>query len=328
MKESQSPTVGQRNFTIDTLRTIATILVVLLHVSSTYVRSGMSTSTYDLSFWVGNVVDSFSRICVPVFVLISGMYLLGKEETIQVFYKKRASKILLPLIFWSILYIMYGALVNYVRTNDFNFIGLMKNTAAGTPFYHMWYNQFIRTQSRRSIWIAAFFFLALGMIYDYYLGQIVFFIFWFISYLGYFILGYLLKGFISKISNTWLILTYIICGILISIATYYTVRYFNSLYFYNYLSPFVIISSLSIFLLFQQINFKENRLSKISHLTLGIYLIHAGILNVLVYGRRLLNSEFLNNPLLGIPLEFTITFTISLFITSLFYKNGFLKRTI
>lgn len=69
----------KRNYTIDTLRTIATLLVVLLHVSAEYVLDGMNSKIYDVSFWVGNIIDSFPRICVPIFVLISGMFLIERS---------------------------------------------------------------------------------------------------------------------------------------------------------------------------------------------------------------------------------------------------------
>lgn len=331
-----------RNYTIDTLRTIAALLVVLLHVAASYVTSGISNNSFDFSFWAGNVVDSFTRICVPIFVLISGMFLLGRKDTFIGFYKKRASKVLLPLIFWSVIYLIYRAIVNYGMNSNFDAVNLIKTAALGKPFYHMWYlfmllglylitpllNRIISTSSRKAVWRIALSLLLIGMVYDFFLGKKFLFIFWFISYIGYYMLGYLLKNSSTKISSTILFIIYLISGLLISILSYYTAKDFNSLYFYSYLSPFVVISSISIYILFQQIRYRENILSRISHLTFGIYLIHAGVLHALFIGKRKLDIQILENPIIAIPLEFAITFLISLLIATVLYKSKILKKTI
>lgn len=89
------------------------------------------------------------------------------------------------------------------------------------------------------------------------------FILWFTDYLGYFILGYLIKDYKSKISSMALLMLYFTTGCLIAIRSYYSIKYLGNLYFYGYLTPFVIVGSLSIFTLFQQINMKSNILSGI-----------------------------------------------------------------
>lgn len=335
----------KRNYTIDTLRTIAILLVVLLHVSAEYVNYGMENSTYDVSFWIGNIVDSFSRICVPIFVLISGMFLIGRNENFIQFYKKRASRILIPLVIWSIIYLIYSAILSYVANNTFDIITLIKATILGKPFYHMWYlymliglylvtpilNNNISKISRKSLWIVAILLLIFGMVnssYDLILKNRPIFILWFMNYLGYFILGFLLKDYNKKTSSKSLFIMYLISGFIISILSFYTAKHFDNLYFYGYLTPFVIIASISIFMLFQQINFKENLFSKISHLTLGIYVIHAGILHAFVWGLRILDIHVFDNPIIGIPVKFGASFIISTIIASLFYKSRLLKRII
>lgn len=335
----------KRNYTIDTLRAIATILVILLHVSAEYVSKGMDNENYDYSFWVGNVVDSFSRICVPIFVLISGMFLIGRNETFYESYNKRASRILTPLIFWSIIYLIYSAILSYTANNSFDIILLIKKTILGKPFYHMWYlfmliglylitpiiNNTILKISRKSLWTTSVLLLIFGMInsaYDSFLENSPFFILWFFNYLGYFILGFLFKDYINKISSKVLFVVYLISVMLISILSFYTAKHFDNLYFYGYLSPFVIIASLSIYMLFQQVNIRENILSRISHLTLGIFLMHAGILSAFRFALNELNINVFDNPIIGIPVKFIVTFLISLIMSFLFYKSRFLKKTI
>ena len=335
----------KRNYTIDTLRTIAILLVILLHVSAEYVYSGMNNNSYDVSFWIGNVVNSLSRICIPIFVLISGMFLIGRNENFLQSYKKRASRILIPLIIWTLIYLIFRAIVSYFAHNTFDIITLIKTTILGSPFYHMWYlymliglylvipiiNNNISKISRKNLWVVSILLLVFGMInsgYDWILVNRPIFILWFINYLGYFIIGFLIKDYHHKISSKLLFIFYLISGFLISILSYYTSKHFDNLYFYGYLTPFVIIGSLSIFMIFQQVNFSENLLSRISHLTLGIYLIHAGILQVFIFGLKELNIHIFDNPIIGIPVKFSVTFIISTIIAYLFYKSRFLKKII
>lgn len=60
----------KRNKSIDNLRTISCFLVILLHVSAGYVIKNIEN--YNVQFTIGNFYDSLSRICVPIFILLSG----------------------------------------------------------------------------------------------------------------------------------------------------------------------------------------------------------------------------------------------------------------
>ncbi|HCI5633973.1 TPA: acyltransferase family protein, partial [Klebsiella variicola subsp. variicola] len=88
------------------LRVFSAFAVVMLHVAAGFV-GGIELS--DLNYgnrewWAGNIYDSVTRWCVPLFVMISGYFLLNKDEPTSVFFKKRLNKILIPLIFWSVFF--------------------------------------------------------------------------------------------------------------------------------------------------------------------------------------------------------------------------------
>jgi surface polysaccharide O-acyltransferase-like enzyme len=335
----------KRDYTIDTLRTLATLLVILVHTSAGYVNTGMRDNTFDLSFWVGNIVDSFSRICVPLFVLVSGMFLIGRSENFKQSYTKRTSRILIPLIAWSIIYIIYRVILSYLSNNTIEIIPIIKSIILGRPFYHLWYlymliglylftpilNNNISKIPHKNLWFVSILLMIFGMIntsYNSVLGNQPIFILWFINYLGYFILGFLIKDYKKKISPIKLILVYLTSGLLISILSYYTAKDFGSLYFYGYLSPFVVIASLSFYMIFHQIDLKVNMLSKISHLTLGIYLMHVGVLEVLILGLRELNIHVFDNPIIGIPIKFVLVLFISIMLTKILNANKYLKKII
>lgn|SRR5574344_86530 len=260
----------ERNIAIDTLRTVSTLLVILLHISAEYVIKSMNDFTFDSSFWISNIVDSFSRICVPLFVLISGMFLVGRNETFEQSYQKRASRILIPLIAWTIIYLLYRMSISFVVSNIIDIKSLFVSVILGCPFYHMWYlfmiiglylitpllNNSISKISRNNLWIVAILFLLFGMVnscYDEFFNNNVFFMLWFINYLGYFILGYLIKDYKKRFPFYFLFSVYIISSILIAFLSLYTIKTYHNLFFYGYLTPFVAFGALSFYKLISSI---------------------------------------------------------------------------
>ncbi|GAB7209335.1 acyltransferase [Dickeya oryzae] len=81
-------------------RIVSTFAVIVLHISAYTVSLAELGS---LSWWAGNIYDSLTRWCVPVFVMISGALLLSpeKNETLSFFYKKRMSRIFLSTGFFG-----------------------------------------------------------------------------------------------------------------------------------------------------------------------------------------------------------------------------------
>lgn len=335
----------ERNYAIDTLRTIATFLVILLHVSANYVLDADYNSDYHFSFWVANIVESFTRICVPLFVLISGMFLVGRKESFKKSYEKRTSRILIPLVAWTVIYLIFSAAFQYFGHQSVDYEAILASLILGRPYYHMWYlymliglyiivpilNHSIIFISRKTQWIITISLLIFGMFnysYDFYLGNREFFLLWFVNYLGYFMLGYLLKDYYKKISLTILLTIYILSSLMIAVLSFYTMKYFDNSYFYGNLTPFVILGSVSIYKIFHQVDIKQNILSKISYLTLGIYLIHAGVLVTFDSILKILNFNTLDNPVFGIPVKFSVVVLVSGIIAYILNSSTYLKRFI
>lgn len=82
---------------VDFLRVIGTLLVVLAHIDGWGETSKVAQVFY----------YTLSRIGVPFFFMISGYLLLSKQEDTWIFLRKRAWKILVPFLFWSVLYDLY-----------------------------------------------------------------------------------------------------------------------------------------------------------------------------------------------------------------------------
>ncbi len=334
-----------RNYSIDTLRSVATILVVLLHVAAVYVLQGMKTENFGFAFQVGNIVDAACRISVPLFVLISGMFLLGRQESFKISYKKRASRIFIPMIAWSIIYILYKMVRSYVVYKDPEISLHLKSLIMGEPFFHMWYlymviglyfitpfiNYSLPHISRKYLWYLA---LTLTVVsayqefYDLKLGNEPFFLLEFLQFIGYFLLGYLLKDEQRQIPVISLVLFYALTSIVIALLSVYTAVNWGNLYFYAYPSPFVVIGSLCIFKMFTQLSIPKNALSKLAPLSFGIYLIHGGIIDIMNKALLLKKIDLLDNPMIGIPIKFVFVMLISILIAYVFSKNSYLKRII
>ncbi len=124
-----------RQYWIDYLRVTAVLAVINMHVTSIYYRQLIESENID--WWIANIINSASKFSVPLFVMISGCVLLGKNTTTITFYKKRALRLIPPLIFWSLFYIV---LTGYKSDN---FSLLLKIGAwsiiAGKAYYHLWY---------------------------------------------------------------------------------------------------------------------------------------------------------------------------------------------
>lgn len=88
----------------DIIKIIAAFLVVLSHATDRFVI--YAPFKYSLSWDVVYYFSTLSRVAVPLFVMLSGYFLLHKEkvENLGNFYTRRLSRILPPLVFWIIIY--------------------------------------------------------------------------------------------------------------------------------------------------------------------------------------------------------------------------------
>ncbi len=283
---------------IDYIRAIACVLVIVLHTSSFYINNYGKIST--LNWEVANLFDSFSRMCVPLFFMISGYFFFSD--------KKPKAKNFLRLIF-SLLFYSLIALIFYLTTkkvfpnssyDEFNFF-------SSPSFYHLWffypliviyaisYIISCRVVSNKGLILSLFFIFIIanpetanlikftaGLDVSLFLmidGQ--FFYLFFYAVIG----GALSKIKIISMSVTSLILIIVLATL--------SIFYLNSLSFnmglnkqfdfYSYTSPLVFLLSITAFILLMKIGFeKQNRIiSLISSNSLAIFGIHAFILAVI-----------------------------------------------
>ena len=113
---------------IDNLRGIACLMVVLIHTTTWYITNPGSVTTFD--WGIANLLNSASRVSVPLFFMISG-YLFFGERSAQ---PRHFLRIALCLLFYSaiaLLYIVFFTSINSELS--------LKYLLQKPVFYHLWF---------------------------------------------------------------------------------------------------------------------------------------------------------------------------------------------
>ncbi len=324
------------------LKALATISVILLHVSSSPV--GRYGSISNQTWWIGNIYDGSVRFCVPIFLMLTGALILPKNDNLRDFLKKRFSRIFFPFIFWSCIYI--GLQLNFKWDTEniskiIDFILLKLRTGAS---FHLWYiymlvgiyltlpiiSKWLNQATKKEIG----YYLLIWIITSISAFPVVknimpeFDLRYFYGYLGYPILGYFLTYNVTTEDNKIALAGIIIGTSTTILATFLASKnsgHWNNT-FYNYLSINNIISSSSIFIFFRNLSIRNNILklvlNLISKYSYGIYLSHILILNNL--SQLGINWRFIN-PIIGIPITTILCLATSLLLTYSISKIPFGK---
>lgn len=121
----------------DGLRICAAFMVILLHVSAQY----WSTTAVDSVEWkTFNFYDSFARPAVPIFVMISGMFLLDPQRTVtlRAIFSKYCKRIVLIWVVWSAFYATWHDVFwNLYQHREIYWENVLQ--AFLTGHYHLWY---------------------------------------------------------------------------------------------------------------------------------------------------------------------------------------------
>ncbi len=119
----------------DRLRNLATVMVIGIHVAAP-IAHGEGSDFNGSWWWAGNFWNSLTRPAVPLFVMLSGYLLLGKDYPLPDFLKRRFSRVVIPAIFWMLIYCLYGYLANGSPAS----IGAaLKSLVTGPVHYHLWF---------------------------------------------------------------------------------------------------------------------------------------------------------------------------------------------
>ena len=315
----------------DYLRVIGILLVIATHLSSCYPGGHeVFTNLWNQGVWA----ISITRAGVLLFILVSGMLLLNREEPISKV-PQRLKRVLIPFFFWLFYFFLKDVIIDHtlnvysmdsfitqlinvildptIISIEFWYIYMIIGFYLALPLLYKW----IKNSSEKEIEYAlVIWFVVLMLNFLRFKPYIFNYLNMFVGPLGYFILGYYLSKTDKKILNDRRFgLTLIIVGILITYLTIYVPSYITHQSDLSYIlvgniEPGSCFKAMGLFIILKNTNFKtlygkksdfiNSKITQFAGLTYGIYLINNIPLDLIKdYGYFNLNiSPFINIPLI------------------------------
>lgn len=323
-----------RDYSIDLLRILCCFLVIGIHVTPYYDQYLLQSVTESQKI-IALLIQSVVRVGLPVFFVISGMFILNSEiRSVTDFYRKRVSSLLVPFIIYALLHsIIYmtvtGTPITYKTALDI--IDQLKSSTGISP--HFWFvysmlgiylvspafNVFIKGISERDSIIALGIIIASSGYMQYFGNAVPGFT---LPTLGVWMSYFIIGGLLSKIESykkSFMLALLIASFVFTSFCIYLQ---FNVLKSSN-LVPYdgglnMMLFTITLCLFFKKINIKPATLTCkiieiVSPRTYGIYLIHIVILTTIAHYIDF--SWYVGNILTYSLLMSTTTFFVSLIIS-------------
>ena len=98
----------QRDVNLDFIRAIAIYCVINVHCLETIDEAYLNEGLSSIGGLITNSLYYLKNAGVPLFVMISGALLLGKEVSFQAFFKRRLTRILIPFTVWSVVVYLFS----------------------------------------------------------------------------------------------------------------------------------------------------------------------------------------------------------------------------
>ena len=286
----------QRIFYLDVLRATACLAVILMHSPQPYSASGMVLST----------ISMLCAPCIGLFLMVSGALLLPVKEPTAGFLKRRLTRIVAPVLFWSIINIvadyykkadiavLLKSLISLPFTNSANGIFWFVYTIAGLYLVAPVISPWLQKVSKREIecflglWAVTLCYPIIGLFADINESNSGI-LYYFTGYAGYFVLGYYLHNYTHQWNNAVIAALFAVPLMIAATCklTHVEVDFYKQFW---YLSITVASMSAAVFMAAKKFfdgKQPSTRLAKItvdfSKCSFGIYLIHALILQKIVW---------------------------------------------
>jgi surface polysaccharide O-acyltransferase-like enzyme len=308
----------------DYLRIVASAGVMLTHISTNYYLEEFNHSYVSTSLFphIASFLDPLSRFAVPLFMMITGVLIFEKNYSFNL--KKSVVRIALPLITWSIIYLIWMKMttpdkISLTASVKFLFIKHLDYNI------HLWYlyiligiyltvpciKKSIESAGKKELQYMLLLWFIFTVVYEFVTR---FFTFDLpleykpampVSFYGYMILGFYSNRFI-QVKQSTIILLFIAVTIPLSFNLFNsTLCSFNS-EAYDLIGPLLLIQTLLIFLFCKNIKKEPHKfVKKLSKLSFCTYLVH------LLFSRITFSIVKTHNILLDIILRLIVVFVIS-----------------
>lgn len=217
LSSTQSSAGRERMFPLDLLRVVACFLVVWQHVMEAYYIQPDLTVVRNADTPIVGWMNSLTPIEVPLFVMISGYFLLPLRTDVPTFFRRRFTRVLYPFVCWCIIYAVFYVFyrgdsltdclthichipVNYgTEVGHLWFVYMLLGLYLLVPILSPWLESCSRRQLQGYLWLWGFTTLLpyLHLVFPSVLGEC----FWnptpllhyFTGFGGYFVLGYYIR---------------------------------------------------------------------------------------------------------------------------------------
>lgn len=332
----------------DVLRVVACLAVILLHLAATIVKDHEFIGT--IHWHVSNAINAATTWCVPVFVMLSGALLLNpkKHQPIESFWAKRAIRLLPALIAWSAIYFAWRA---FYWHESLSLSLIAHDVAVGQPYIHLYFlfliaglylvtpflakafAMFNHVQMRNLTLVMAG--LALGdSLPGFESGSFGNVFTMFVPYLAYYAAGWYCTSLSLERTKIFLWAIMVAAGV----TTIFTALLVSSrgiddrsaFYFYGSFSPTVMLMAVGVFMFIMQTSMPswlESSVLRLSPLTLGVYVAHPIVVELLRYGYFIWIPSLLHPPYY-VPMTFLLTCAIAFPFIALMRQVPGLKRIV
>jgi len=340
---------------IELTRIFACIAVVLLHITSRYIKS-MEPFANTWKYMV--TLNGFTRFAVPCFIMISGILYTKKATQLDItqFYKRYLPKTVLIYLISSFSYTCMDKIYNKTFIFNIEFLKQMVKSSVKHPYYHLWYlsmligiiilapflSKFLTDEKDGKKYTISYIVIFLILVtlpktlrlFDVPFKDVLLGLFsrfgknLIFEWTGFYVIGYFFYQYYKE--KKWDKLIYI-SGFLSMTASillsFYKIELTtkNTMFFKNNVL-FSLIYSVAVFLLIknttEHINFSEKAekiILNLSSSTLGVYLIHPFVL-LLLRDHKILEQYMKNNYYLSVILLLIVTLLIC-FLSVMVYRK-------
>lgn len=299
----------------DLLRVLSIVAVVALHASA--VRVVGLERIESVSWWTAHIIDSSCRWAVPIFVMLSGALMLdpGRQDRPTDFYRKRMKRIVVPLVFWAIVYIswrrfyhgeqmtwqdvrrsLWDGLTDYHLYYLFIIAGLYvvtplaRRLVKGTPPWMCWAVVTVMLWLSIDGWVATY--LPVNATTR------------FVPYVSFFLMGYLLRSIpLPSLARLLLVVGFLAATLFIVTKTHDLVATlgrgdYRAFTYYDHFSIPVVVQAVCVFVGIQQVPpvrspTMQRTIAVLSSAAFGIYLVHYLFLDVIRWQTAAAEERFL-----------------------------------